>query len=88
MKKIKSHVFKQVSKQRTSLKGGQGMKALGAHLYTNFPSVPPPTPQISCHICCEVCSRLIKAMCVTSLGCLCTKPASFEIFLICLYVCM
>lgn len=42
MKKIKSHVFKQVSKQRTSLKGGQGMKALGAHLYTNFPSVPPP----------------------------------------------
>ena len=28
------------------------MKALGAHLYTNFPSAPP--PRISYHICCEV----------------------------------
>ena len=59
------------------------MKALGAHLYTNFPSV-------GYHVifAAKSSSRLIQAMYVTSLGCLCPKPASFEIFLICLYVCM
>ena len=38
-----------------------------------------------------LCSRPIQVAYVTSLGCLCPKPASFEIFgckLICMYVCM
>ena len=42
------------------------------------------------YFCCKAC-RLIEATYMTSLGCLCPEPASFEIFRckhVCVYVCI
>ena len=89
MKKIKSHVLNKLANNEQVLNGVR-VRRLWEHTSTQTSLLSPPPPPLGYHFifAAKSGSRLIQAMYMTSLGCLCPKPASFEIFFICLYVCM